>query len=147
VPRVEDKAVEWARFRPSIAGRALRDDRISSDLSFLVNDFAMAASPAVSRAKSWSSAFSLTTPLYSPFSSCKKKKSGKKKRQIDSDEVGGQLPLNYLFAETLEAGANIGNVDILAPGLFAFSGGLSAGHYELWKLSGRVSSLLVEFHL
>lgn len=80
MPRVEDMVVKWARFRPSIAGRALRDDRISSDLSFLVNDFAMTASPVVSRAKSWSSAFSLTTPLSSPFSSCKKniKKSGKK---------------------------------------------------------------------
>ena len=72
MPRVEHMAVEWARFRPSTAGRALRDDKISSDLSFLVNDFAIVASPAVSREKSWSSAFSLTTPLYSPFSSCKK---------------------------------------------------------------------------
>lgn len=60
--------------------------------------------------------------------------------------MGGQLPLNYLFTEALETGANIGNIDILAPGLFAFSGGLSAGHCELWKLSGGVSSLQVEFH-
>ena len=50
----------------------------------------------------------------------------------------GQLPLNYLFAETLEAGADIGDVNILAPGLFTFSGWLSAGHCELWKLRGDV---------
>ena len=80
MPRVEDMAVEWARFRPSIAGRALRDDRISSDLSFLTNDFAMVASPVMSRAKSWLSAFSLTTPLYSPFSSCKKKRKVERKK-------------------------------------------------------------------
>lgn len=58
--------VEPGRFFDGTAGTAERAARISSTLRTLAVlkwDFAIDLSPAVSRAKSWSSAFSLITPL------------------------------------------------------------------------------------
>jgi hypothetical protein len=68
----------------------------------------------VSTAKSWSEGFSAITPLHL----CQILCTGR------GGIERGILPLNYLVPHFLKAVLNLGNIDIFAPGLLAFTGGL-----------------------